>query len=57
MLLFDNVINSYMIIICLILFLSGIQMLLISILGEYVSKDYMENKDRPIYIIKESNCN
>ena len=40
---------------CLILFLSGTQMLLIAILGEYVSKDYMENKARPIYIVKDTN--
>lgn len=48
-------VNELLFITCLILFLSGIQMIFVSILGEYVSKDYMENKNRPIYIIKESN--
>lgn len=57
MILSSGNINSYMIIVCLILFLSGMQMLLISILGEYVSKDYMENKARPIYIIKDCSHN
>ena len=39
----------------LILFLGGIQMSFIGIIGQYIAKDYMENKNRPIYIIKESN--
>lgn len=39
--------------VCLILLLSGIQMLFISILGEYISKDYMESKKRPVYIVKK----
>lgn len=52
---FGNDVDGWTTIVCLILFLSGIQMLFISILGEYISKDYMENKNRPIYIIKESN--
>lgn len=54
-LLFGNSVGGYTTIVCLILFLSGTQMLLIAILGEYVSKDYMENKARPIYIVKDSN--
>ena len=54
-LLFGNSVSGYTTIVCLILFLSGTQMLLIAILGEYVSKDYMENKARPIYIVKDSN--
>ncbi len=40
---------------CLILMLSGIQLLCIGILGQYLSKIYLETKKRPIYIIKESN--
>lgn len=39
----------------IILILSSLQMVFISILGQYISKDYLENKKRPIYIIKESN--
>ena len=42
-------------IITLILFLSGVQMLFVYLLGEYTTKSYMESKKRPIYIIKESN--
>lgn len=54
-LMFGNSVGGYTTIVCLILFLSGTQMLLIAILGEYVSKDYMENKARPIYIVKDTN--
>ena len=43
--------------VCLILFLSGLQMLFVAILGQYTTKDYMESKQRPIYIIKETSKN
>ena len=39
--------------ICLILLLNGMQMLFLSILGQYISRDYMESKRRPIYIEKQ----
>ena len=39
--------------VCLILCLNGIQMLFLSILGQYMSKEYMESKKRPIYIVKK----
>lgn len=54
---FHQSFNAFMAITCLILFLSGLQMLFVSILGQYTSKGYMESKQRPIYIIKESNHN
>ena len=37
----------------LVLLLSSLQMMFLYILGAYVSKDYLENKKRPIYIVKE----
>ncbi|MBZ4292058.1 group 2 glycosyl transferase, partial [Streptococcus pneumoniae] len=36
-----------------ILFLGGIQLLTIGILGKYISKIYLETKKRPLYLIKE----
>ena len=39
----------------ILLLLSGIQLIFIGIVGKYVTKDYMENKQRPLYIVKESN--
>jgi len=40
-------------IICLVLFLGGIQLFTIGILGKYLSKTYLEVKNRPLYIVKE----
>ena len=40
--------------ICVISFLSGIQLLGIGVVGLYLSKTYLETKKRPIYIKKES---
>lgn len=39
--------------ICLILFLGGLQLMTIGILGKYLAKVFLETKKRPIYIIKE----
>lgn len=39
--------------ICIILFLGGLQLMTIGILGKYLAKVFLETKKRPIYIIKE----
>lgn len=41
--------------ICVILFLGGLQLFVIGILGLYVAGIFRETKDRPIYIIHEAN--
>ena len=38
---------------CIICFLSGIQMMSIGVIGEYIGKIYLETKQRPRYIISE----
>lgn len=38
---------------CLILMLSGIQLLSVGILGQYMAKNYTESKERPVFIVKE----
>lgn len=40
---------------CIVIFIGGIQLLCIGILGSYLSRTYMEVKKRPIYICQESN--
>lgn len=39
--------------ICIVLLLGGIQLFCMGILGQYLSKAYLETKKRPIYIAKE----
>lgn len=53
-LMFGETIAGWPTLACLILFLSGVQLLCIGILGQYLAKTYLETKKRPIYILKES---
>ncbi|MEG0872452.1 MAG: glycosyltransferase family 2 protein [Clostridia bacterium] len=39
---------------CIIFFVSGVQLFSLGIMGQYISKLYLEVKNRPIYIIKET---
>ena len=40
---------------CIILFVGGVQLFCLGIVGQYLSKAYLEIKNRPIYICKETN--
>jgi hypothetical protein len=56
----DTIINGpdvagYPSIICLIIFLGGLILVSLGIIGEYVSKIYLEVKHRPIYLIDKTN--
>ena len=44
---------GYATIVVLVLFLGGMQLFCLGILGEYLSKIYVQVKNRPIYILKE----
>lgn len=44
--------EGYATTICLILLLGGIQLLVLGIIGEYLSRMYIEGKNRPIYVVK-----
>ncbi len=44
---------GYATIVVLMLFLGGMQLFSLGILGEYISKIYIQSKNRPLYILKE----
>ena len=39
---------------CIVFMVSGVQLLCLGILGQYLSKTYLETKHRPIYLLRES---
>jgi len=41
--------------ICIIIFIGGIQLFCIGVMGQYVAKTYMEAKHRPHFIIAQTN--
>lgn len=52
--IFGDPVAGWPSLICVISFLSGVQLLGIGVVGMYLSKTYLETKKRPIYIKKES---
>lgn len=50
----QNWVPGWTAIIIVALFLGGIQLVCIGILGEYVGRIYMQSKSRPLYIVSES---
>ena len=42
---------------CIIVFVSGVQLFCMGVIGQYLSKTYLEVKNRPIYIVKETEEN
>ncbi len=54
-LIFGNPTSGWTTLVCIILFIGGLQMLFLGIIGQYLSKTYMEVKQRPIYIVKDTN--
>lgn len=47
-------VGGYPSMMCVILFLGGIQLFSVGILGQYLSKTYLEAKKRPIYLVRET---
>ena len=54
-LMFGDPVSGWPSLVCIILLIGGLQLLSIGILGEYLAKTYLEVKNRPIFICKESN--
>lgn len=51
---FGDPVGGWPSMVCILLFVSGIQLLCMGIIGQYLAKTYLETKNRPIYIIKET---
>lgn len=52
-LMFDDPTSGWPSLVCIIMMVSGVQLFCLGILGQYLSKTYMEVKKRPIYLVKE----
>ena len=51
--LLGNAVTGWASTVCIILFLGGVQLLSIGVIGQYVGKIYLETKHRPRYIVSE----
>ncbi len=52
-LIFGDPTSGWPSLVCIILLVSGVQLLCIGVVGQYLSKTYLEVKKRPIYLAKE----
>ena len=55
-LLYGDPVQGFPTLITVILFLGGVQLLSLGIIGEYLGKVFNETKHRPAYLISETNC-
>lgn len=53
--LFGDPVAGWASTICIIIFIGGIQLFSIGIMGQYIAKTYMETKHRPHFIVSETN--
>ena len=53
-LIFGDPVAGWPSLVCIILFCSGIQLFCTGIIGEYLAKTYLEVKNRPVYIVQET---
>lgn len=53
-LLFGDPVGGWPSLACMVMFMGGIQLFCMGILGQYLAKTYLETKHRPIYILAET---
>jgi len=56
-LIYGDPVSGWPSLVCIIFMVGGIQLFCMGIMGQYLSKTYLETKNRPIYIIKEISDN
>lgn len=56
-LIFGDPTSGWPSLVCIVFMVSGIQLFSLGIIGQYLSKTYLEVKNRPIYIVKDTNIN
>lgn len=54
-LLFGDPVDGWPSLASIIIFIGGVQLLCLGIMGQYLAKTYLETKNRPLYIVRESN--
>lgn len=54
-LLFGDPVSGWPSLASIIIFIGGVQLLCLGIMGQYLAKTYLETKNRPLYIVRESN--
>ncbi len=54
-LIFGDPVAGWASTICIIIFIGGMQLFCLGVMGQYIAKTYMETKHRPHYIISETN--
>jgi len=54
-LMFGDPVAGWASMVCIIIFIGGIQLFCLGIMGQYIAKTYMETKKRPHYILAETN--
>lgn len=53
-LIFGDPVAGWASTICIVVFIGGVQLLILGIMGQYIAKTYLETKKRPHYIISDS---
>lgn len=53
--MFGDPVQGWASLMCIIVFIGGIQLFCIGIMGQYLAKTYLETKKRPVYLVKETN--
>ncbi|WP_243394651.1 glycosyltransferase family 2 protein [Leptospira adleri] len=51
----DKVVSGWTSVLVSVLFMGGVQLIVLGILGEYIGKMFLQTKNRPNYIVKDAN--